>query len=535
MKKIFLLLLIIILSLSLLNGCSPANSPGFTPAEGEGEGEPTGDRVVLVELFNSDGCPNSILINPIAENLAQQYGTDQVILVEGAAWGRYTTSEVRERFDWYVPGAKHTPFIAFNGLSATFYAESIGSVGGGGGTTTPTPTTYTVTYNGNGSTGGTAPTDANHYLQGATVTVLGQGGLVKTGYTFDGWNTAANGTGTDRAAGSTFAMGTANVILYAQWTANPTYTVTYNGNGSTGGSVPVDASSPYLQGATVTVLTKGTLVKTGYTFDGWNTAANGSGTDRAAGSTFAMGTANVILYAQWEEEGFVPPSGLVLWLDAAGYDATSGVWTDKSTYNNTVSGGTHQPSKDGSVLNGLPVVQFNGSSQYLNLEWETTPTGNSMTIFLVQKSNDVSPSSASQTIFGYFSTSTDSNLPCIHISGSEDTSYGFFNSRGNRVYFGEKDDSHLETPYLMTLQYNNSASGTHTSWKNFVLGPTVGTYNNPRTGDSFSLAWDNTTIGRSSSTGSAYNWDGYIAEMMIFDSAVDVAAVQQYLIDKYGL
>ena len=44
-----------------------------------------------------------------------------------------------------------------------------------------------------------------------------------------------------------------------------TNTVTYNGNGNTGGTVPVDASSPYLQGATVTVLgNTGTLVKTGY-------------------------------------------------------------------------------------------------------------------------------------------------------------------------------------------------------------------------------------------------------------------------------
>jgi len=136
MKKIFLLLFIIILSLSLFNGCSPATSPPTpTPSEGEGEGEPTGDRVVLMELFNADGCSASALINPIMEDLAQQYGTDQVILIEGAAWGKYTTSEVQARFDWYVPGTKHTPFIAFNGLSNTFSEGIVG--GGGGGTVTP--------------------------------------------------------------------------------------------------------------------------------------------------------------------------------------------------------------------------------------------------------------------------------------------------------------------------------------------------------------------------------------------------------------
>jgi len=124
---------------------------------------------------------------------------------------------------------------------------------------------------------------------------------VKTGYAFAGWNTAANGSGASYTEGQTFAMGSSNVTLYAQWTALPTYTVTYNGNGNTGGSVPTD-SNAYYQGDTVTVLgNTGNLTKTGYTFAGWNTAANGSGTSYAGGATFAMGTVNVTLYAQWAE------------------------------------------------------------------------------------------------------------------------------------------------------------------------------------------------------------------------------------------
>jgi len=159
--------------------------------------------------------------------------------------------------------------------------------------------TYTVTYSGNGNTGGTPPVDSTAYPQGATVTVAGAGTLVKAGFTFIGWNTAADGTGTSRAAGSSFAMGAANVTLHAQWTSLPTYTVTYSGNGSTGGTVPVDANA-YLAGATVTVLgNTGNLVRAGFTFAGWNTAANGSGTSRAPGSTFAMGAANVTLFASW--------------------------------------------------------------------------------------------------------------------------------------------------------------------------------------------------------------------------------------------
>jgi uncharacterized repeat protein (TIGR02543 family) len=82
-------------------------------------------------------------------------------------------------------------------------------------------TTYSVAYNGNGSTGGTAPTDSSTYASGASVTVRANtGSLVRTGYTFGGWNTAANGSGTSYAAtgSATFTMPPASVTLYAQWT-----------------------------------------------------------------------------------------------------------------------------------------------------------------------------------------------------------------------------------------------------------------------------------------------------------------------------
>jgi uncharacterized repeat protein (TIGR02543 family) len=171
---------------------------------------------------------------------------------------------------------------------------------------TASTTTYTVTYDGNGATSGAPPTDPNSYAQGATVTVLGNtANLARSGYTFSGWNTAANGSGTAYAAGSTFSTGSANVTLYAQW-ASPgvpptTYTLTYNGNGATSGAPPTDPNS-YTQGATVTVLgNTANLARSGYTFSGWNTAANGSGMARGAGSTFSMGSANITLYAQWSQ------------------------------------------------------------------------------------------------------------------------------------------------------------------------------------------------------------------------------------------
>lgn len=81
--------------------------------------------------------------------------------------------------------------------------------------------------------------------------------------------------------------------------STPTFSVTYNENSSTGGSVPTDASSPYTTGSTVTVLgNTGTLVKTGFTFDGWNTTAGGGGTDYSPSSTFTI-SSNTTLYAKW--------------------------------------------------------------------------------------------------------------------------------------------------------------------------------------------------------------------------------------------
>ena len=77
------------------------------------------------------------------------------------------------------------------------------------------------------------------------------------------------------------------------------YSVTYDANGATSGTVPVDSNS-YAAGATVTVLgNTGGLAKTGYSFAWWNTKADGTGTNYTAGGTFTMGSANVTLYAQW--------------------------------------------------------------------------------------------------------------------------------------------------------------------------------------------------------------------------------------------
>jgi len=186
---------------------------------------------------------------------------------------------------------------------------------------------YAVTYNGNGNTSGSAPSDTTNYVQGQTVMVLGNtGNLANSGYSFIGWNTQANGSGIAYTQAQTFTMGPSDVTLYAMWTDNPTYTVTYNGNGNTGGSAPSDTTN-YEQGQTVTVLANtGNLAYTGFIFAGWNTQADGSGTAYAQAQTFAMGSSNVTLYAMWSNTLTTPTNVQAI----AGNEQVSLNWTASS-------------------------------------------------------------------------------------------------------------------------------------------------------------------------------------------------------------
>ncbi|WNR45164.1 InlB B-repeat-containing protein [Paenibacillus roseipurpureus] len=86
-----------------------------------------------------------------------------------------------------------------------------------------------LTYDGNGNTEGNVP--ASHfYLDGESVSVANNGlNLVRTGFTFAGWNTSSDGSGTSYAVGDTVQI-TADTTLYAKWTQIK-YIVTFDSNG----------------------------------------------------------------------------------------------------------------------------------------------------------------------------------------------------------------------------------------------------------------------------------------------------------------
>ncbi|OVE82779.1 hypothetical protein BVY04_00040, partial [bacterium M21] len=153
---------------------------------------------------------------------------------------------------------------------------------------------YTITYDANGGVDVPAADVKNQSVD----LMLSDGtGMTLSRHTFNGWNTAADGRGTPYAGGAAYSNDN-DVILFAQWTALPTYTIAYDANGATGGTVPTDQSE--LVGIDLVLASNfGNLIKQGYVLDGWNTAADGTGTDYAEGATYDVHT-SVTLYAKWK-------------------------------------------------------------------------------------------------------------------------------------------------------------------------------------------------------------------------------------------
>ena len=152
-----------------------------------------------------------------------------------------------------------------------------------------TPTTTIGLSGGNG-------TSQIFYMtgpQGSSITLPSGSGLSNPGYTFTGWNTAVNTSSGQLLAGSSYLLST-STSLYAQWSLNPTSTVTFPTSVGTGSVSPL--SGP--QGSSITLPSGSGLSNPGYTFTGWNTAVNTSSGQLLAGSSYLLST-STSLYAQW--------------------------------------------------------------------------------------------------------------------------------------------------------------------------------------------------------------------------------------------
>ena len=162
-----------------------------------------------------------------------------------------------------------------------------------------TANSYSVKFNPNKGSGSSAVngTMSNQSFKYGTAQALTANAFTRTGYSFVGWDTKADGSGTNysnkQSVKNLATSGTVN--LYAQWKAN-TYTVKYNANGGTG----TTASSTHTYD-TAKALTKNGFTRTGYTFAGW--AASSSATSAAYTNQQSVknlaGSGTVNLYAVW--------------------------------------------------------------------------------------------------------------------------------------------------------------------------------------------------------------------------------------------
>ena len=143
------------------------------------------------------------------------------------------------------------------------------------------PNAYTIKFNGNGSgvTGSTTAMSMSY----DTAKNLTANGFSRLGYTFQGWNSKADGTGTtysnQQSVKNLTAANNGTVTLYARWKENPPVQVSYQV--SDPGHASVSTGSESLAPATGEAKGSTVTVNTGYRLVNWTDADNlvvGSGT-----------------------------------------------------------------------------------------------------------------------------------------------------------------------------------------------------------------------------------------------------------------
>lgn len=147
-----------------------------------------------------------------------------------------------------------------------------------------------------GATGSTPDTTG---VTGQDVTIA-RNGFTRPGYTFTGW---ARDRRTDPSLqpGGRYTLTPGTTTLWAQWKADPAHLIYNSNSGSTSQTRRTDG----VVDQTLTVIAN-PFTRSGYTFTGWNTQADGRGKAYAAGNGFRLvadaksNPVNTsVLYAQW--------------------------------------------------------------------------------------------------------------------------------------------------------------------------------------------------------------------------------------------
>ena len=211
-------------------------------------------------------------------------------------------------------------------------------------------TTYTVTLDKQGGTGG-----SNSIIATYNATMPNATKPIRTGYIFIGYYTNANGSGTQYYTSTMTSARTwdiqSNTTLYANWLLE-THTIMFDSqNGSTVNNITAN------YGSNITISTP---TRTGYTFSGWYTGINGTGTkviwstmpDLSSGSET---NASLTLYASWLLNTYT------LTLDKQG--GTGGANSVIATYNAGMPNAT-APTKTGYAFGGYYTNANGSGTQY---------------------------------------------------------------------------------------------------------------------------------------------------------------------------
>ena len=154
--------------------------------------------------------------------------------------------------------------------------------------------TNTLTLDQQGGSGGSTSVSATYDVAMPSATMP-----TRTGYTFDGYYTGQNGSGTQyyTASGGSAANWheTSVTRLYAKWTANQ-YTVTFNANGG----IVSPATTNVTYGSSYGNLPTPTFADN--SFAGWFTAPSGG--EPVTSSTGVSITDDQTLYARWTRESY---------------------------------------------------------------------------------------------------------------------------------------------------------------------------------------------------------------------------------------
>jgi uncharacterized repeat protein (TIGR02543 family) len=161
------------------------------------------------EMFGSNSISNSNY-----ENSANQ-----------GRLGYYSSDDSRKKTDVYLTASPATEVYWWCGVtpngSPTKWIEPKSSVGVApafviAGVDQP-PTANldmkTITYNANGGTGN----DSSQVVSGGSIVVRNSSGFSRANHVFTGWNSLANGSGTNYSAGDIISNFTSNITLYAKW------------------------------------------------------------------------------------------------------------------------------------------------------------------------------------------------------------------------------------------------------------------------------------------------------------------------------